>query len=261
MFYHSLLVYLPFTLFLAGVAVFGMNGIHAGVALLYWVARKPKVSSQSEEEKRALDWISMVYGSAVSSRFLRRCLLFSGLAGCFSAGFLLADMGWNGVRGTPSPAGVAFSLWYLCSILLVFPPIAVLQFSWSTPILQRKNRATAQIFGSTDSLRRSAEALRKRYPDAERGPTLWAFPMGRLGFISRFEGAPFWFFLSTMVALFFTAKSVFAFLAGVSFLAALLMLPLNFFGFLCAFGAWGLPAEPALLAYPVSVFLSESRVL
>ncbi|MGC9216775.1 hypothetical protein [Acidithiobacillus sp.] len=262
MFAHTLLVYLPFLVFMAGMGASEMRGIHAGVALSYWMApKRPGCYPGDVAECLALEWIGEVYGASVASRLLRRWLLFMGLLGCFSAMAVLLVEGWFGVRGGTPPAGLWFSLWYLSSIALLFVPMLVVQIRWRTPLRQREERATAQVFGSDRVLLLVAERLRARYPDATHGISLWAFPMSRVGFLHRFAGAPFWFFLSALVALFFSATSVLAFLAGVSFLTALLMLPVNLFGFLSAFGTWALPTDKEQCAFPIAVFLDSVRAL
>jgi hypothetical protein len=262
LFAHTLLVYLPFLVFMAGMGASEMRGVHAGVALSYWIAPKRQGDFPGDAaEWLALEWISAVYGASVASRPLRRTLLFMGLLGCFSAMAVLLLEGWSGVRDETPPGGLWFSLGYLLSVALLFFPMLVIQASWRVPLHERMNRATARIFGSDQALLLVAEKLRERHADATQGLSFWAFPMGRVGFLQRFEGAPFWFFLSALVALFFSATSVLTFLAGASFLAALLMLPVNVFGFLCAFGTWALPTEKEQCTFPVAVFLDSVRAL
>lgn len=260
LFTHTFLVYLPFLAFLAGVGALEMRGIHAGMALSYWMAPKqPGCYPGDAAECLALEWVAEVYGTSVASRLLRRWLLFMGLLGCFSSAAILLFEGWFGVRGMSPPSGLWFSLWYLSSIALLLLPILVVQRSWRTPLRQRKEQATRQVFGSDRILFLVAERLRARYPEATQGISLWAFPMSRAGFLQRFTGAPFWFFLSALVALFFSAMSVLAFLAGISFLAALLMLPINLLGFLSALGTWELPVGSEMRVFPVAVFLDSLR--
>jgi hypothetical protein len=254
---HNILVYLPFLAFLAGMGAFEVRGIHAGLALSYWLAKKSAASDP--DEGRVFRWNREVYGSRIWFRPLERSLLFLGLGGCFSVFGILLTEAWCGIRGILAPSGTLFSLWFLGSLFLLSVPVAVLQFRWKTPLRKRQEMATVRIFGTEEVRLRFAAHLREKHPEACGGLSLWAFPMGRSGVLSRFQGAPFWFFLATLVALFFSANTVSAFIVGVWFLAALLVLPLNFYGFLVAFGDWAAPAEREQMVFPVAVFLDSAR--
>lgn len=257
MLFHKILVYLPFLVFLAGMGAFEVQGIHAGVALSYWLAKK--AAAPCPDEGRVLRWNREVYGSGIWFRPLERTLLFLGLGGCFSVFGILLTEAWCGIREIPAPSGTVFSLWFMGSLFLLLVPIVVLQFRWKIPLRKRQEMATSRIFGTEGARLQFARCLREKHPTACGGLSLWAFPMSRSGILARFQGAPFWFLVAALVALFFSANTVSAFVTGAWFLAVLLVLPVNFFGFLVAFGDWAVPAEREKMVFPVAVFLDSVR--
>ncbi|MBU2856346.1 hypothetical protein HF289_05500 [Acidithiobacillus ferrooxidans] len=179
-------------------------------------------------------------------------LLIVGLCGCLLTGAIILVNGWYGVRGAAIPGGLnAYILPAAACILL---PVLVLRWgSWRFPLKQRRSAAIARIFGGETRAIGFAQSLR-RLPHKPGRVSLWAFPMGAGGWLTRFDGAASWAIFAILMTLFFQAGNVPELLTGAISVIALLFLPVNITGFGMAFGKWKVAHD---MTYPLAIFFDD----
>ena len=103
-----------------------------------------------------------------------------------------------------------------------------------------------------------AQNIQKKYPEAERGPSLWAFPIrpGHAVIGRVFEIPVYYLFISLALAMFIAESRLSLGLVTIFVIASLFFLPIIISGLLSSFSGW--PFKPgSLMVFPVAVFLND----
>lgn len=235
-------------------------------AVSYWIGpgvkrRQGCALQKGSAEDRVLRYLSEVYGSGISLPWVNPLLACFGIVGCLAALIILV----NGLCSLYLTSAALSRYWigWLESVMLVgvFLPILVMFFGkWQKTVILRRLGAVRRIFGNIDRAAAVAYELRNQYPDASDVPTTWAFPI-RPDYAAFEAGKPFLFAYGFLVlSSLYVAQTASRLVETVILAIGIYFVPVVFHGVLAAFGGWSQKRDD-LMAYPVSVFLRDIRIL
>ena len=227
-------------------------------ALRYWIypAREAHVGPQ---ESQALRYLSEVYGSGLLVP-IQRVILALGSLGVLSGMVML----FNGLSRlyleTHLQRPIVSVLEILLLIGLSLPSLMLTIGTWRIPLQKRRLAAIRRIFGQLDRALGIAPALRERYPNAGTSPGLLAFPIQPDTQALNAGGCAALSYAFFALSSLFVAQSPSRLIDTLGFLMALFFVPILWNGMWASFGCWQ-SKDPQVIAYPVSVFLRDLRML
>ncbi|MCR2829056.1 hypothetical protein NR402_01965 [Acidithiobacillus ferrooxidans] len=227
-------------------------------AARYWMGRGEE-RHHGRVEDRALRYLSEVYGSGIDLPWVNCLMVGFGMSGCLAALIILV----NSLFALYFPTGHFLPVKWLELVMIagLFPPILVMFFGkWQKTVNQRRLGAVRRIFKSLDQAVAVACELRKQYSDASAVPSIWAFPVRPDYTVFEAGKSIFFAYAFLVLSSFYVAKTVPRFLETVILGFSLYFVPVVFHGVLAAFGGWS-QKRADLMAYPVSVFLRDIRIL
>lgn len=248
---YPVLEFLPLLLVLIWFWRHRLARVDVQDAIAYW--RSPvKHHPGFSRAAIVLRYLRETYGSGLYLPWLDGILLASGITGAV-LDVLVAV--WIGIAGSPFPVFLNIPI-LLSAFFVLFPILILASGSWRKSLLQRRRLSIQRIFGSVSQARAFAESVRNEKKKSG-SPSLWAFPMGGDGIISRFDTSVFFMVFTILVSLFFHAAQAdkpYYLLLGVVTIAVLLVLPVNIIGFSMAFGRW---KDTSDMTYPIAIFLDD----
>ena len=227
-------------------------------AARYWMGRGEE-RHHGRVEDRALRYLSEVYGSGIGLPWVNCLMVGFGMSGCLAALIILV----NSLFALYFPTGHFLPVKWLELVMIagLFPPILVMFFGkWQKTVNQRRLCAVRRIFKSLDQAVAVACELRKQYSDASAVPSIWAFPVRPDYTVFEAGKSIFFAYAFLVLSSFYVAKTVPRFLETAILGFSLYFVPVVFHGVLAAFGGWS-QKRADLMAYPVSVFLRDIRIL
>ncbi|MEY2342410.1 hypothetical protein AB4090_09920 [Acidithiobacillus sp. IBUN Pt1247-S3] len=213
-------------------------------------------------EDRALRYLTEVYGSGLPSFWMNRFFLGLGVVGCVSAMLILGHALYALYLspGASTDSQLPLALPITMVIGLFAPLLVVFLENWRKPLTGRRTSAINRIFGTIDLAVEVSDTLRQKYPEASDIPSPWAFPIRPDYAVFSSEKSFFTAYGLFAASSLYVAHSVPRFLDTVIFLFSLYFVPVILSGMFAAFGSWG-SNKAVLMAYPVSVFLRDVRIL
>lgn len=227
-------------------------------AARYWMGRGEE-RYHGRVEDRALRYLSEVYGSGIDLPWINRLLVGFGISGCLAALIILV----NSLFALYFSTGHFLPVKWLELVMIagLFPPILVMFFGkWQKTVNQRRFGAVRRVFKSLDQAIAVTCELQKQYPEASAVPSIWAFPVRPDYAVFEAGKSIFFAYAFLVLSSFYVAKTVPRFLETVILGFSLYFVPVVFHGVLAAFGGWS-QKRADLMAYPVSVFLRDIRIL
>jgi len=254
----SALKYLPLLLFLGWLYWRGrLSRIGLPDALAYWLREGFADALESDTRvacERVVRYLRETYGSGLPLQWLNRALLSIGLIGSLLSGVVILVNGWYGVRGVASPGWLLNGCIFPVAAGVLLPILALQWGSWRHPLKQRRMESMIRIFGSEAGAIEFSRAIRGISRKSGE-VSLWAFPMGSDGWLTRLGNTAPWTVVGVLLALYFQQSVNFPeFLVGAISVIALLFLPVNITGFCMAFGKWKVAHD---MTYPLAIFFDD----
>ncbi|QFX96062.1 hypothetical protein [Acidithiobacillus thiooxidans] len=229
----------------------GFANIGVTDVLAYWIQHR---DSQDMRGQRVLRYLREVYGSGLYLPWLDTLILIVGVCGNLLAGIIVLTAAWFGAHGERIP--ISLNGYILPAVMgSLFPLLVLYLGKWRSLLARRRSAAIERLFGDKAQAAAYGSALSASL--RKRGsPSLWAFPMGSDGFLTRFDSESRWAIFAAFLLIFYQGNNVPELLMGAIILVVIFFLSFNIIGIYMAFGPWKTAPN---MTYPVSVFLEDMR--